>query len=136
MLADCQPSLAALVETAFAAADAVIIPCRNEARGRDGVVGVHRVLQEVRPGFNRWAVLRTLFDRRRRRMNVGAEPQLAEFAERTFATVIPQCEALNEAQVFAEDIFAVNPDCAGAVAYRQLLAEVMTWARGNVLPLR
>ena len=45
-------------------------------------------------------------------------------------------QALNEAQVYAEDIFAVDPDCTGAHAYRQLIKEVIAWVTGETaLPL-
>lgn len=40
---DCPPSLGALTENALMAADAVLIPCRMEARATDGVKGLLEV---------------------------------------------------------------------------------------------
>ena len=45
VVVDCPSSLGSLVENALVVATAVIVPCRLEARGADGLVDLLRVLE-------------------------------------------------------------------------------------------
>jgi len=129
---DCPPSLGALTENALQAADAVVIPCRMEARATDGVRGLLEVLDSLRPGWangSNWRILRNARDVRRKVSNDTADAMFAKYAGQLFATVIPQCDALNQAQFLGQDIFSFDGHCAGAIAYEQLAEDVrQLWA--------
>ncbi len=133
---DCPPSLGALTENALVAADAVLVPCRMEARATDGVKGLLEVLAELRPGFataTNWRILRNARDVRRRVSNAVAETMFDLYQGHILETVIPQCDALNQAQFQGVDIFTYDASCSGAIAYAQLAADVKAlW--GNTCP--
>lgn len=124
---DCPPSLGSLTENALMAADAVLVPCRMEARATDGVKGLLEVLADLRPGFvtdQNWRILRNARDVRRRVSNAVAETMFDLYAGHILETVIPQCDALNQAQFQGVDIFTYDPSCSGAIAYTQLAEDV------------
>lgn len=129
---DCPPSLGPLTENALVAADALIIPCRMEARATDGVQGLLEVLHTLRPGWatdKNWRILRNARDVRRRVSNEFAEAMFVKYAGHVLETVIPQCDELNKAQFAGRDIFSFDAHCSGARAYRQLAEDVRElWA--------
>lgn len=133
---DCPPSLGALTENALMAADAIVIPCRMEARATDGVRGLLEVLDSLRPGWangSNWRILRNARDVRRKVSNETAETMFAKYAGQVFTTVIPQCDALNQAQFLGQDIFSFEGNSSGAIAYAQLAEDVRRlWARESV----
>jgi len=132
---DCPPSLGALTENALIAADAVLVPCRMEARATDGVKGLLEVLNELRPQWatdQNWRILRNARDVRRRVSNEFAEAMFTKYAGHVLETVIPQCDELNKAQFAGVDIFTYDASCSGAVAYTRLAADVRElWAQVN-----
>ena len=127
---DCPPSLGPLVENALCAADLVIVPCRMEARAADGLVDLLDMLEVLRPGFTSWEVLLTQRDARATRTNAAVEEALAPWGHATLATVIPKCEALNQAQMMRQDIYTYDPESTGAHAYLDACREVEQWANG------
>jgi len=134
---DCPPSLGALTENALMAADAVLIPCRMEARATDGVKGLLEVLEELRPGWAsavNWRIVRNARDVRRRVSNEFAETMFTKYAGHVLEIVIPQCDELNKAQFAGVDIFSYDASCSGATAYTQLAKDVRAlWAPVNAL---
>jgi chromosome partitioning protein len=132
---DCPPSLGALTENALMAADAVLIPCRFEARAADGVTGLLEVLGELRPQWatdRNWRIVRNARDVRRRISNELAEEMFTKYAGHVLETVIPQSDELNKAQFAGVDIFTYDARCSGAVAYTQLANDVRElWAPAN-----
>jgi chromosome partitioning protein len=129
---DCLPSLGPLVENALMAADAVVLPCKMEARATDGARDLLEVLQILRPGFTDWRLLRNARDSRRAIANATADALFAPYADRLLETVIPQCEDLNHAQFQGVDIFSYASQSTGALAYRQLAEEVKRLWGGDV----
>jgi chromosome partitioning protein len=129
---DCPPSLGPLTENALQAADAIVIPCRMEARATDGVKGLLEVLEALRPGWAtavNWRILRNARDVRRKVSNETAETMFSKYAGHVLDTVIPQCDALNQAQFLGQDIFSYDGQCSGAIAYQQLAEDVRAlWA--------
>jgi len=129
---DCLPSLGPLVENALMAADAVLLPCRMEARATDGARDLLEVLQLLRPGFTDWRILRNARDGRRALANATADVLFAQYADHLLKTVIPQCDDLNHAQFKGVDIFTYAAHSTGAAAYTRLAAEVRAlWAPAN-----
>jgi chromosome partitioning protein len=132
---DCPPSLGALTENALIAADAVLIPCRLEARAADAVKGLLEMLDSLRPQWatgRNWRILRNARDVRRKISNAVAEAMFTQYSGHVLETVIPQCDALNQAQFQGVDIFSYDATCSGAVAYTQLAEDVrQLWAPVN-----
>jgi chromosome partitioning protein len=137
VVVDCPPSLGPLTENALMAADAVLIPCRMEARATDGVKGLLEVLDELRPSWangTNWRILRNARDVRRRVSNEFAETMFTKYAGHVLDTVIPQCDELNKAQFQGVDIFSYDASCTGSQAYAQLADDVrQLWAPANAL---
>jgi chromosome partitioning protein len=131
---DCLPSLGPLVENALMAADAVLMPCKMEARATDGARDLLEVLQLLRPGFTDWRILRNARDGRRAIANATADALFAQYAAQLLETVIPQCDDLNHAQFKGVDIFTYAASSTGAMAYTRLAEEVRRlWAPVNAL---
>jgi chromosome partitioning protein len=130
---DCLPSLGPLVENALMAADAVLLPCKMEARATDGARDLLEVLQLLRPGFANWRILRNARDSRRALANATADALFAQYDDHLLDTIIPQCDDLNHAQFKGVDIFSYAAHSTGAIAYTQLAAEIQRrWAPGAV----
>jgi chromosome partitioning protein len=51
---------------------------------------------------------------------------LEPWKDKILATLIPQSEPLNQAQMACKDIFRFAPDSPGAAAYRELIKELKT----------
>jgi chromosome partitioning protein len=89
---DCPPSLGALTENALIAADAILVPCRMEARATDGVKGLLEMLDDLRPQWatdRNWRILRNARDVRRRISNDLAEEMFNKYTGHVLETVIP-----------------------------------------------
>jgi chromosome partitioning protein len=129
---DCPPSLGALTETAVGCADLVIAPCRMEARASDGLADLLELLALVRgEGWTSWRILRTQIDRRRTVTNTAVMETLGPWTSHLLRTIVPQSEALNQAQLARTDIFTFDPSCSGAMAYAALAREIQQWRRNH-----
>lgn len=127
---DCRPDVDPLVELGLYAADRVIVPCQMEARGTDGIAKLVHLAMTVQDGDVPWRVLRTRVDPRKTKTNAAVEAQLEAYAGRVLETVIPVCEALNQAQMVGQDIYEYARDSSGALAYAGLVREVIEpWAQ-------
>ena len=130
IIIDCPPSLGALTETGIAAADLIIVPCQMEARAADGLVDLLEIISILKGDeFDAWRILFTKVDSRKSTTNQAIMGALERWKDKTFHTVIPQSEPLNQAQIARTDIFSFDGKCKGAVAYQALTAEVLTHVR-------
>jgi chromosome partitioning protein len=130
IIIDCPPSLGALTETGIAAADLIIVPCQMEARAADGLVDLLEIISILKGDeFDRWRILFTKVDARKSTTNQAIMGALERWKDKTFHTVIPQSEPLNQAQIARTDIFAFDGRCKGAIAYQALTEEVLTHVR-------
>lgn len=130
IIIDCPPSLGALTEGGIAAADLIIVPCQMEARAADGLVDLLEIISILKgETFDRWRILLTKVDHRKTLTNQAIMGALQRWQEKTFHTVIPQSEPLNQAQIARTDIFSFDAKCKGAIAYQALTEEVLAHVR-------
>ncbi len=123
---DCQPALSVLTEASIAAADLIIVPCQMEARAADGLVDLLEMITLIRgPAFEAWRLLLNRVDDRKSVTNDAIMAALEPWSDRILKTRIPVSEPLNQAQIEGTDIFAFDPRCAGARAFKQLAQELL-----------
>jgi chromosome partitioning protein len=123
---DCPPSLGPLTENGIAAADWILVPCQMEARASEGLADVLELIAVLKgDAFDRWRILVTRFRAATTTTNAAIAAALADYKPHTLATVIPQNEPLNQAQIERVDIFTYAPKAPGAVAYQALAGEVL-----------
>jgi chromosome partitioning protein len=123
---DCPPSLGALVETAIAAADFIVIPSLMEARAADALQDLLDLVGLIKgEGFDAWRILPTRLDNRKTATNEAVMEALEPWRAKMFHTRIPQSEALNQAQMARTDIFTFDPKSKGALAYEELVREIL-----------
>jgi chromosome partitioning protein len=130
IIIDCPPSLGAITETGIAAADLIIVPCQMEARAADGLVDLLEIISILKgETWSCWKILLTKVDHRKTTTNQAIMGALQRWQDKTFHTVIPQSEPLNQAQIARTDIFSFDAKCKGAVAYQSLTKEVLSVVR-------
>jgi len=126
VIADCPPSLGPLVDNALTAADWIVIPCQMEARAADGLLDLLAAIRDLKgEGFDAWRILRTRLDARKTVTNEAVLAALEPWKGKLFETVIPQSEALNQAQMARASIYDFEPKSTGAIAYQALVDEVL-----------
>jgi chromosome partitioning protein len=125
---DCPPSLGVLTEMGIAAADLIIVPCQMEARAADGLVDLLEVISLIKgETFDRWRILLTKVDERKSVTNQAIMAALVQWKDQILHAIIPQSEALNQAQIERTDIFSFEPKSKGALAYEALTQEILSY---------
>lgn len=129
ILIDCPPSLGVLAECGIAAADLVVIPTQMEARAADGLQDLLEVIALIKgQDFSAWRILRTRHDARKSTTNDLVMAALEPWKDRMFDAIIPQSEALNQAQMAGVDVYSFDPKGKGALAYEALTEEILNHA--------
>jgi chromosome partitioning protein len=134
-LLDCPPSLGPVTVNALAAADRVIVPVQAEYLALEGLVQFLDTLDLVRRSLNPalilTGVLITMHDERTRlAQDVEAELR-RHLPEHVFDTVIPRSVRVAEAPSHGMPVLAHAPDSRGAIAYRELAAELEAREAGD-----
>lgn len=129
IVVDSPPNLGSLMWNIIYASDLILIPCVMGARSADGLVDLLGLVKEVK---NRdpydYRIIYTIVDIRTKATIEAVQIQMEPHRKNILCTVIPRVEALNQAQIVGQDIFAFAPKCKGAEAYRQLTAEIQKYA--------
>lgn len=128
-LLDCPPSLGPVTVNALVAADRAIVPVQAEYLALEGLVQFLDTLQTVRRELNPSLVLTglliTMADERTR-LSHDVERELRDhFPDLVLETVVPRSVRVAEAPSFALPVTEHAPSSKGAVAYRNLAAEVL-----------
>ncbi|NUQ01005.1 MAG: ParA family protein [Armatimonadetes bacterium] len=129
VIIDAPPALGLLTINALAAADGVLIPVQTEYYALEGVSQLMNTLQHVQgrlnPALDLDGVAITMHDPRTNLARLVAEEVRAFFGARVFRAVVPRNVRLGEAPSYGQPIHVYAPDSSGALAYRELAAEVI-----------
>lgn len=127
-LIDCSPSLSILTLMALTASDGVIIPVAAQYMPLDGIMQLMQTVEIVRrrmnPRLKISGVIVTLYDARRGLDKSILEAIREKFPDEMFADVVRYNSKIAEAPTFGKDIFAYASGSIGAVAYRNIAAEI------------
>jgi chromosome partitioning protein len=128
VLIDCPPSLGLLTVNGLAAADELIVPIQCEYYALEGLgqllKNVGAVQQNVNPRLQLTGIVLTMFDPRTRLADQVVAEIRGYFGGRVYDAVIPRSIRVAEAPGFGQPITRYDPGSRGAVAYRDLAAEV------------
>ena len=132
ILIDTPPSLGLLTINALAAADAVLIPVSVSLFALKGLAQLNETITKVKAGLNQpslriLGILPTLCDRTRASREV-LETLRTHFGPELMATTIPKNVTVEEAHGRGTSLFEYAPRAKGALAYDQLVKEVLNYA--------
>jgi chromosome partitioning protein len=129
IIIDTPPSLGILTINSFVASDKLLVPVSTGFFALTGLVQLQETIDKVRqtqlnPTLGIIGVLCTFSDRTN--VSKDVEKQLREyFGDLVFKTVIPKNISLEEAHSNHTHIFDYSPNSAGALAYKELVKEVI-----------
>jgi chromosome partitioning protein len=129
IIIDTPPSLGILTINSFVASDKLLVPVSTGFFALTGLVQLQETIDKVRqtqlnPTLGILGVLCTFSDRTN--VSKDVETQLREyFGDLVFKTVIPKNISLEEAHSNHTHIFDYSPNSAGALAYKELVKEVI-----------
>ncbi|MHC1729792.1 MAG: ParA family protein [Syntrophobacteraceae bacterium] len=127
---DCRPTLGTLTINALYACNFIIVPCEMGRYSLDGFSDLMETVDNVKNGDeldkeNLIRILLTKYDLRNRVSNEWVLNQLEPYNKLLLKSIIRKNEALNQAQMAQEHIFAFKPDSLGARDYEKLTHEFL-----------
>jgi chromosome partitioning protein len=129
VLVDCPPSLNLLTINAMVAAQSVLVPLQAEFFALEGLSQLMLTVRELRETANTAlrieGILLTMFDRRNNLAQQVEADARGNLGELVLKTMIPRNVRLSEAPSFALPVLNFDPSSKGAVAYRELAAELL-----------
>lgn len=129
IIIDCPPSLGLLNRNALAASDSVIIPLQAEFYALGGLVQllstIRLVQQLFNPSLEIEGILLTMVNIHTNSSVEVIKEIKKNFKEKVYKNYIPRNITLSEAPSHGKNIFDYRPKCRGAVAYRNLVSEVL-----------
>ena len=129
VLIDCPPSLSLLTVNALVAAHSVLIPLQSEFFALEGLSQLMLTIREVRatanPALRIEGVVLTMFDGRNNLSQLVEADARAALGDLVFKTVVPRNVRVSEAPSYALPVLSYDSASRGAIAYRDLAAEVL-----------
>ncbi|WP_121255318.1 ParA family protein [Nocardioides ferulae] len=129
VLLDCPPSLGVLTVAALTAARAVLVPLQCETLSHRGVGQLLDTVHDVRRFTNRklevWGVLPTLFDGRTNHARTVLDTISQTYDLDVIGPPIPKTIKFAEAPAAGRSILATSRSSKGAVAYREVAANLV-----------
>ena len=126
---DCPPALNMLTVNGFTAAHAVIIPMQCEYYALEGLsdlVGtLRKVKQNLNPGIEIEALVRTMYDPRSTLTVQVSDELKRHYGDKVFDTVIPRNVRIAEAPSFGKPVLLHDPASKGATAHLQFARELL-----------
>lgn len=134
ILLDCNPSLGALTLNALVSAQEVIVPVQTQFYALAGLAQLLSVTDTVRAKGNSnlsiIRVLATMYDARTNLSHQILSELQENFDGNLFGTIIPTNIKLAESPSHGLPIINYAPDSRGAIAYRQLAKELISYEKG------
>ena len=128
VLIDSPPSLGLLAINAVVAADALLIPIQCEFYALEGLGLLMHTLtllrKELNPTLGIAGIVMTLFDARLALAHQVVDEVRARFGDQLLTPLIPRNVRLSEAPSHGMPITLYDPSCRGAIAYRELSANL------------
>lgn len=135
ILIDSPPSLGLLTINAVVAAEALLIPIQCEFYALEGLGLLMHTLallrRELNPTLGVAGIVMTLFDARLALAHQVVDEVRARFGEQLLIPLIPRNVRLSEAPSHGLPINLYDPTCRGAIAYRELSANLDARIRGT-----
>ena len=129
ILIDCPPSLEMLTLNGLAAADSILVPVQCEYYALEGLSDLmstmRMVKRRINPTLEIFGVALTMFDGRTNFATQVAQEVRRHFPGKVFATVVPRNIRLAEAPSHGLPVTAYDRSSRGAVAYRDMAAEII-----------
>jgi len=133
ILLDCNPSLGSLTLNALVCAQEVIAPVQTQFYALEGLVQllglVDMVRTKVNPNLPVIRILATMYDARTNLSYQILSEMQEHFKERVFRTIIPANIKLAESPSYGVPIIHYAPDSRGAIAYKQLAEEIISYEK-------
>jgi chromosome partitioning protein len=130
ILIDCPPSLNVLTINALCAARSVIVPLQCEFFALEGLSQLLQTVEMAKANLNPKlvidGVMLTMYDQRNRLSAQVAEDVRTHLGRAVFKTLIPRNVRIAEAPSFGESVLTYDPNCSGALAYRDLAKELLS----------
>lgn len=134
IMVDCPPSLGLLTLNALTAADTLLVPIQCEYYALEGLAQLMNTVKLVRthlnPALDVEGVVLTMFDARTNLSSQVVNEVKKFFKNKVYDTVIPRSIKLGEAPSYGMPINLYDPKCAGAMAYKNLAAELVNKEEG------
>jgi chromosome partitioning protein len=134
IIVDTPPSLGLLTLNALVAADSVIVPMQCEYYALEGLTALLETIKRIRsslnPALRIEGLVLTMFDGRNRLSHEIAREVEKHFPEKVFQNVIPRNVRLSESPSHGLSVIEYDPKSAGAIAYRNLAAELVARVNG------
>lgn len=128
VLIDCPPVLGVLMVNALAACERLIVPVQTEflaLKGLERMVRTLQMIQQSRGAPLPFIVVPTMFDRRTNAAHESLRNLRETYPYNVWSDVIPVDTQFRDASRLALPLTIMNPRARGAVAYRQLLADLL-----------
>jgi chromosome partitioning protein len=130
VLIDCPPSLGLLTLNALAAAGETLIPLQAEYFALEGLghmlYSQGLVQANLNPDLRLGGILVTQFDARTALAWQVLEEVRRAYPDKVFRTLIPRNVRVSEAPSHGVPVTEYDPECRGAIAYRELAEEVLS----------
>ena len=128
VLIDCPPSLNLLTVNAMVAAHSVLVPLQSEFFALEGLSQLLLTIREVRatanPSLRIEGVVLTMFDGRNNLSQQVEADARATLGGLVFKTIVPRNVRVSEAPSYALPVLSYDSTSRGAIAYRELAAEI------------
>ena len=126
---DCPPSLELLTLNALCASDGIMVPVQCEYFALEGLSDLMATLRTVKrklnPRLEIFCVVLTMFDGRTNFSTQVAQEVRRHFPGKVLSTVIPRNVRLAEAPSHGLPVTAYDRSSRGAVAYKEMAAEIV-----------
>lgn len=129
IIIDCPPALGLLTINALTGTEEVLIPIQCEYYALEGLGQLINTINLVKENLNEkliiTGVVMTMFDQRTKLSEQVIDEVKTYFPEKVYNTIIPRNVRLSEAPSYGKPILEYDPECKGAMAYKNLTKEVI-----------